>query len=168
MECFEDLEICAKCGGRCCKNKPGATLPEDFGAPNQKEMQCRIKVALKTGRWTIDWWEGDPRYPNISLAKQWDNPKKYLHTARYIRPAEKEKEGRLTDASWGGECTFLTDKGCEIFDTRPSGCRGVKPVANDHCPAIYASTQDCAIAWIKYTNLLDIVYSEVRKENKQW
>src|SRR5262245_49881544 len=46
-------ELCARCQGHCCKSNPGATSPEDWGAPNVTEMIRRIADGLDSGRWVV-------------------------------------------------------------------------------------------------------------------
>ena len=55
---LENKEMCAKCGGRCCKRMPGANSPKDFGLPNES----LLKQALESGNYAIDCWDGDPRW----------------------------------------------------------------------------------------------------------
>lgn len=58
---FQAPEICAACGGACCRRAPGIAHPEDFGAPDRADLRRRVEAALASGRWAVDWWEGDPR-----------------------------------------------------------------------------------------------------------
>ena len=140
---YERPDLCGPCGGQCCKTAPGAALPEDFGVGTD-EFESRIRSALATGRWAIDWWEGDPR----------DDGDGELDEAYYLRPATVGDEGRKFHGGWGGRCTFLGASGCEIFDNRPSGCRGLEPVSTDKCVVRRASKQDAAIAWIPFSSKL--------------
>ena len=119
MKNYLNPKVCKKCGGRCCQRMPGSCLPADFN----KDM-VMVKAALVSGRYCIDWWEGDPRKGRNSLSR-----------AYYIRPAGKGKEGQLTDPTWGNiACTFLTDEGCILEpDERPAGCRLLEPVKKEDC-----------------------------------
>ena len=140
-------KVCGSCGGKCCKRMPGSALPSDFGAGDNGDVGSALLDALLSKRWAIDWWEGDPR-----------DSKDELHVAYFLRPATKGREGRLHDASWGGECTFLTQTGCSLtFERRPSECRGLVPneVAPGNCTSDPATTkQQVAIAWIPYDSLI--------------
>lgn len=109
-------------------------------------MAERLREAFKTGRWALDWWEGDPRRECNDLL-----------IAYYVRPAMKGYEGETLHAGWTGECTHLTKRGCELeHDTRPLGCRGLKPKAsvNGRCIVQYGSKEDMCIAWIPYHGVL--------------
>jgi len=65
-------------------------------------------VALASGRWTLDWWEGQTPAPY------------------FVRPAIKGHEGRLFHLGCGGECTFLGPGGCELR-RHPLQCRLLRP-----------------------------------------
>ena len=141
----EDKEVCAKCGGMCCRWCPGSCFPDDF--KSEKEI---IK-ALNTERYAIDWWDGD------ATGKD-ERDKTY-----YIRPAIKGREGRLWHPAWGGECTFLTNSGCTLeFDKRPKSCRMLIPNPNIEEDGFGSCTmedafdkQEACIEWLKYEKLFE-------------
>ena len=160
-----DLETCGRCGGACCKGLPGSAMPEDFGAPDLAAMVERITAALATGNWTVDWWEGDPEEEEAEYESAFDQfLGGYLAQfaefgAPFVRPATTKARGEKRDPSFGGRCVFLSDtRGCEIFDQRPSGCRGLKPrrdrVERRGCEVVHSSKQDAAIAWKPYAEML--------------
>ena len=124
---YVNEEMCAACGGQCCKRLPGIASPEDFSLPDTTQLI----EALKSGKWAVDWWEGNnPLY--------------------FVRPATKDAIGELFDPSWGGECVFLTEKGCSLpHDQRPSGCRLLEP-KEPHCIAHGAGKEEAGLAWEKY------------------
>lgn len=125
--------ICAPCGGKCCETLPGSAFPENFPTPEA------LQAALATGRWAIDWWEGDAREGHSELSR-----------TLYIRPATKGQEGERFDASWGGECTFLGANGCELKPSqRPLECLGLEPSRGSSC--LQRNGRDkraAAIAWL--------------------
>lgn len=142
QEGFLDEDLCRTCGGKCCKSYPCANLPEDFGE-TEDEVKTAVRAAISTGRWAIDWWEGDPTGGNRS-------------TACYVRPAVKGMEGRTHDPSWGGSCTFLSPTGCELsYEERPSGGRLLEAQENPQDCIIHgASKKEACIAWLPYNNWL--------------
>lgn len=148
---LENPEICSLCKGKCCKELPGCCFPEDFGEP----LEEKAKIALASGKYAIDWWEGDPRENQEELS-----------AAMFIRPAIKGKEGILADPSWGGECTFLTKMGCSLpADSRPTGCKTLEPKRiNDKtlkCVGHPGSDKrEAAIAWIPYQEFLSQIKGE--------
>ena len=133
---MEALEICAVCEKPCCKEMPGACIPADFGTPNLP----KLFDALESGKYTIDWWEGNPK----PMAEQDDESR--LREARergyFIRPATKEESG---------ECVFLTEKGCELpLKKRPAQCRAMVPAGGECEPPKGFSKQEIAQAWWPY------------------
>lgn len=126
MKEYPPTKQCQICQKVCCKLLPGACVPEDLMRMySGGTLEEAVNAALKSGRFSIDWYEGGlPSY--------------------FIRPATKGKEGVVRDPSWGGICTFLTNKGCSLeFEKRPLICRALKPgkEANDICrtPSIKGS-----------------------------
>ena len=85
MKTYQNKDICTKCGGGCCKQLPGGVSPADLTEVTKESL---LKL-LQTGKYAIDWWEGD--YPEY-----------------FIRPAIKNCSS-IFDPTWGGECVFLTD-----------------------------------------------------------
>lgn len=148
-------DLCAPCGGKCCKSLPGINAPEDFGA-TKKEMLGRIVEALKTGRYSIDWYEGDPR----PVKKQ------KLELVRFVRPATKHAVGKLLDPSWGGECTFLTENGCSFeHDQRPFGCRSLEP-GESVCIDRGGEKAGAAMRWIPFQGLLNKAIKIIQDDDK--
>jgi hypothetical protein len=139
---FVNKIICSECGGECCKKMPGSCYPEDFGLPGDFSS---LDVALNSGKYAIDWWEGDARGDMEELSK-----------THYIRPATKDKIGVLYDPSWGGECVFLAKDGCVLKeDKRPLGCKKLEPKKNTKCVTHdNVNKRNAAIAWIPYQEKL--------------
>lgn len=158
---FEDTiqpNICAPCGGACCKNMPGTTAPEYWGAPDRDEMLSRLTEALRTGRWAIDWWEGDPR-PKPAFEQEKDEDEDFVYIRGfYVRPATVGKEGYTFDSSWGGRCTFHTDSGCSHEpENRPEGCLALTPGAGGkgcYYPDNRENKQGHAIRWFPYHDVI--------------
>lgn len=139
---FENKSLCSKCGGKCCKSLPGAAYPEDFEMDKGPE---KLQAAIQSGKWAIDWWEGDP---GDGLEE----------TAYYVRPATKDNIGKIYDASWGGECVFLTPDGCMMeIKGRPRECRELEPKKGKAKCISHNGTskRDSALAWRKHFGILD-------------
>jgi len=139
---YENTGICTTCGGKCCNEMPGACFPSDFGLPGDL---TKLNKALKSGKYTIDWWEGDPR-----------SDKHEFNRGYFVRPAIKGKLGIRHDPSWGGVCCLLENNACILSpDERPLNCQKLEPVSNGSC----ITHDDCdkqkaAIAWIPYYEIL--------------
>lgn len=95
-------DLCAKCGGLCCQQCPGLTVPSDF-----KDNDA-ILAAIKSGRWCLDWYEADGTFEQGDVY--------------FVRPSIKGREGKTRHAAWGGECTFLGPDGC-TSGIKPHQCR---------------------------------------------
>lgn len=136
---FLATEICAACGGKCCKRLPGAVYPSDI----EPTTAGAIATLLKTGKYVVDWWEGDPR------GLSWDNPDR-VDVGYFIRPATVGCT-RIEDPSWGGICTFLGTRGCKLeFGSRPLGCRMLEPRADKDCECHGFDKLHATMAWLPY------------------
>jgi len=118
MENNENTSLCSACG-ECCKRMPGIVHPNELEEITVESLSQMIKDGYQ-----FDYWEGNitglPEHEEI--------------TAYYLRPQTKRSVGKVIDASWGGECVFLTETGCsKAFDQRPTQCRALKPEANGNC-----------------------------------
>lgn len=134
-----NYELCADCGGKCCKVLAGGAFPEDFKLP----LLDSLVGALCSGDWAVDWWEGDPRKGKNELA-----------ICYFIRPAHTNAVGEVKDPSWGGVCVFLTDIGCKLPEQdRPKSCRHLKPIAeaDGSCTSGKGTNKEStALAWLPY------------------
>lgn len=138
---FEAPDLCTPCGGRCCKHAPGLAMPNEFG-DTKEEIKNEVRRILKSGQWSIDNWEGDPR------------PDGELYIVYYVRP-KMIHETFILNNSWYGACVFHSPAiGCMIFENRPSECRGLKP-GKDRCKSEHSTKKDCVIAWIPYQEMLE-------------
>lgn len=140
---YEDKEICAACGGKCCKTLGGAAFPEDilrlFGEP----LEAAVSKALASGDWVIDWWEGDPREGINEIDRGY-----------YVRPRSEGDDG-LFCPSWGGRCLLLTPNGCRLpLHLRPITCRALEPVADGKCILHAGGKREAALAWLGYHSIL--------------
>lgn len=122
---------------------PGSASPEDFGAPVRAVMVERATAALASRDWAVDYWEGE--------LKGFESP-------RYLRPATTAGKagGRLIDPSYGGACVFHGLTGCQIFETRPVGCRGLEPGTDSRkCSVRHSSKEEIAAAWGPYQSVIE-------------
>jgi Fe-S-cluster containining protein len=130
---------CKKCGGRCCQSMAGSYHPDDFKA-HPVINACLIKLHLHTGKYAIDWWEGDPT----------DGKRQKTY---YLRPRHKNEPA--IKGSWGGHCIHWTaKKGCDLKESeRPYECRMLVPKPTFQCSTLAkdkADKKNCAIAWYPY------------------
>lgn len=132
----QNADLCAPCGGKCCKRAPGKYVPSDFGA-SKDEIIANVAAALAAGTTALDYYEAHDDIPNIY----------------FPRPAIVGYEGMQVHASWGGQCTHLQPNGCAMtFARRPFQCRILQPRAGSLCimPTEYSTTLDIASMWREY------------------
>jgi len=158
----ESPSSCGVCAGACCKNLPGTTAPQEWGRTRQEIFENVVK-ALRSKRWTIDWWEGDPR----DVRGQSRTPGALTQTY-YVRPAIKKREGEVFHAGggWGanatGDCSFLGPRGCELpSGRRPVECRALIAGPYNEKEKYHECKGDArygkkmnAMRWIPYQDLL--------------
>lgn len=140
--------LCSSCGGECCKRFPGVSYAHEF--PTLKS----IHTALASGRWTVDWWEGDVTGGNLSVTK-------------YIRPSIKGSEGRIPDPTWQrGACTFHTPQGCSLpVEQRPTECLDVLPSPDFQCYAASGKgKRGAAISWAERQHDIDLAMHYIHND----
>ena len=136
--------LCTTCQGACCKNMPGATSPEDWGAPDVDVMQMHIGKALQSGEFVLAALPERPHEP-------------------YLMPL------RTTTG-----CIFLRKDGCRLPDTkRPEGCRALIPSEDFPSSCHYpkgVSINHFIDRWRPYRNLLDAASEppRIRKRRSIW
>lgn len=147
---FDNPTICKACGGKCCKNQSGALFPIDVGSPPTVEAICDL---LRTGRYVVDWWEGDPREDCDDLGQ-----------AYFLRPATTE-DTKPRSPSWGGQCVFGGPDGCDLeAANRPTQCRALEPSAEGYEKCVqHASKQDACIAWIPHHQIIEAALAIVEE-----
>ena len=97
---MENPQVCRKCGGACCKNKPGVFAPEQFVGI------AGMQVELARGDLIVGYfdYESDSR-PRVF----------------YLRP-RMEKESGPVEEWWPNPspCVYLTQHGCRLsYEARP-------------------------------------------------
>lgn len=152
---YDNLSLCQKCGGECCKNFPGCVLPSKDNPTEQ------ARKLLASGYYTLDWWIGDPRHENSSPCVSCPDGMKcdsdecqehkigWIDRAYYIRSKMQDEEG-LFNAGWGRvPCVFWTEKGCKLpSNERPDECQLLEPSTENCIMHDGASKKDCCLAWL--------------------
>lgn len=152
MKNNENKSVCSSCQGKCCKTFPGIVSPEDL-----KEITVESLSEMFKNGYQFDYWEG-----NLT-----GNPEHDDLTFYYLRPQTKKSVGRIVDASWGGECVFLTESGCsKEFDQRPAQCKALKPSEDLKCyfPDKKYDKETMIKSWIPHNEIIvktiDKIYGE--------
>ncbi len=164
---YENKEVCAECGGECCKVFPGLCLPGDFGKP--ADRRGRITDALRTGKYCLERHLGDPRSRRWCVA----NSDSMVEEVLYVRPAVVGSEGRLVDSIHFDEatCTFHNGLiGCELLPkARPYECRVWEPRGNPERCIRHGlkMKKDVVIRWIPYQQMLREIVASIQADLAQ-
>ena len=130
---YPPTEMCAECGGYCCKHMGCHYSPADFSDLSFEALKSQIEK----GRISIDWWVSG-------------GTREYYLRARHVgEPVVK--------GSWGGRCVNLTDTGCSLsWEERPLGGKALKPQdrLGGGCTTSYSKEQ-CKDDWKPYTVVLE-------------
>ena len=129
---YPPTEICAVCGGYCCKHMGCHYSPTDFSDLSFEALKSQIEK----GGISIDWWVSG-------------GTREYYLRARHVgEPVVK--------GSWGGRCVNLTDTGCSLsWEERPLGGKALKPQSKvgEGCHGYYSKEQ-CKDDWKPYAQVL--------------
>ena len=143
----EDKNICAECGGGCCKSYAGAYHPADLRHEITEEfLESLFDSAIEIPPVSIDWYE---------------NFNEYGRKGFYIRP--RHVGGDEVDPSMGAPCALLTPTGCSLdWEHRPWQCRVLKPEKNHVCGGPDGKLL-AAEAWDPYHDILEKLYNKYNK-----
>lgn len=142
---YEDKEICAACGGFCCKKSGCDYAANDFVSINKK----RLLEILEEGNVSI------VGATNIITLK---NGKKICDPFLYLRARNTGRD--VVDIfSFKTQCSMLREDGCEYdYTTRPSGGKNLIPkgLDEDGLPLCHGaeSPLKIALSWKPYQSLL--------------
>lgn len=147
-----NLEMCTACNGVCCKTYAGIYIPNDL---KMEITENTLKALLDSGKYAIDWWEGDTRGGS-------------LNQTFFLRPRH-ENESAIK-GSWGGCCVNFTNGiGCSLDpNNRPYQCRMLIPeydflTRKQNCYSAVkdkATKCDCADAWYSYQDIMQKVVDD--------
>lgn len=118
---MENLEICKKCGGKCCKKSGCDYLPSDFTDLSFKGLMDKLA-------------EGNISVVSaIKFEKLLHNGRIYVNPFLYLRARNKNRE--IIDLlSMKTTCSLLTEEGCKYsYEERPSMGKNLIPVDGVRC-----------------------------------
>jgi hypothetical protein len=118
---YENPTICTTCQGICCKYYPGFYHPSQLGNTHQEIKKTLISM-IKTGNFSIDRWEGDPR------------PDGHLDHVLMLRPRGRNKPVIHYPFFEPTFCIFLDLIGCILQPPdRPMQCQQLEPTRDHQC-----------------------------------
>lgn len=136
----ENLEICQKCGGYCCKKSGCDYVPEDFSEISLNYLLSKLDEGYISIVSAVDF-----RYlPNGKIV---NIPFLYLRARNRNRPIVDLLSMKTT-------CASLTENGCNFtYEERPTGGKNLTPVDQGIC---YPKENpiDLIIRWERYQDVL--------------
>ena len=147
---YENLSLCAECGGNCCKNTGCGYLPQDFENMNFETLKNKVDGG------------------NISITARFAPYSKngIIISANPILFLKERNEGRgiIDIFSMGRPCASLTDKGCSHpFESRPSDGKNLIPGKN-RCESIYPFENQLE-DWSKFQKVMQRLYRNYAKHS---
>lgn len=143
----EDRSICARCGGHCCRTRPGIEGPERF--LESPDPAASLAALLSGGRWVLELHLGVPYQPGETAP----DPDRII---RYPRPAtvNEQRQPGLDPLPETGDCIFLEHGGCSLpFHDRPRLCRELVPDICLECESPWGR-REAALAWLPCQELI--------------
>ncbi len=134
---YQNPDMCAKCGGKCCKRCGCFFSPDDFSVLNFEALVNEIEK----GYITIELIDLDQFYmEGFAWVMRMRNKNGPIVERRMIRP--------------NSECIMLTERGCAFgYEHRPTGGRLLIPCEHGECESDY-STEKAIREWLNYQRLL--------------
>lgn len=166
IENNERPDLCAACGGACCRTRPGIEAPGRF--LSAADPEGALAAALDSGDWLLaehmglPWVDGVPppeedRYRVI----RYPRPATVVERAASGALAGKAPEGRAEEAGFS-DCVFLEPGGCRLpFPDRPRMCRSLEPAADGDCVASWGR-REAALAWSRHQGLVEAAVRRAR------
>lgn len=145
----ERPDLCAACGGACCRTRPGIEAPGRFlAAP---DPAAALADALRSRDWLLAEHVGVPWTDGVPPPDE-----DRYRLLRYPRPAtveEREAGGALPPGGFA-DCVFLAPTGCRLpFEERPRMCRSLEPATDGECVATWGR-REAALAWQHHQELV--------------
>src|SRR5512133_1609761 len=145
----ERPDLCAACGGACCRTRPGIEAPGRFLAA--EDPVAALAEALRSRDWLLAEHVGLPWVDGVPPPDE-----ERYRVLRYPRPAtvaEREAGGPLPPGDFA-DCVFLAPGGCRLpFPERPRMCRSLEPSADGDCVAAWGR-REAALAWREHQEIV--------------
>lgn len=145
----ERPDLCAACGGACCRTRPGIEAPGRFLAA--EDPAEALAAALRSRDWLLAEHVGVPWVNGVPPPDE-----ERYRVLRYPRPAtvaERAVGAPLPPGDFA-DCVFLAPAGCRLpFPERPRMCRSLAPSADGDCVAAWGR-REAALAWREHQDLV--------------
>jgi len=142
----EHRTLCARCGGQCCRTRPGIEAPERFLA--QPDPAAALAALLIQNEWGLETHYGVPYTPGVTAP----DPDRIIKYPRPLTIGEQDSEN--TDPSRSDDCIYLTPTGCSLtFEARPRMCRELVPDSCFECESPWGR-REAALAWLLHQDMV--------------
>ena len=152
----ERPDLCAACGGACCRTRPGIEAPGRFLAA--EDPAEALAAALRSRDWLLAEHVGIPWRDGVPPPDE-----ERYRVLRYPRPAtvaERAAGGPLPPGEFA-DCVFLSPSGCRLpFQERPRMCRSLQPSADGDCVAAW-DRRSAALAWREHQGMIAAALSRL-------
>jgi Fe-S-cluster containining protein len=149
IENNERPDLCAACGGACCRTRPGVEAPGRFlAAP---DPAAALASALASRDWVLAEHVGVPWVNGVPPPDE--DRYRLLH---YPRPATLSERDAGCQIAGGeaADCVFLEPGGCRLpFPDRPRMCRSLEPSPGGDCVATW-DRRAAALAWLPHQDVI--------------
>jgi Fe-S-cluster containining protein len=146
----ERPDLCAACGGACCRTRPGIEAPGRFLAA--EDAAAALAAALRSRDWLLAEHVGVPWVNGVPPPDE-----ERYRVLRYPRPATVAERAAGTPLPPGGDfadCVFLAEAGCRLpCHARPRMCRSLAPSADGDCVAAWGR-REAALAWREHQDVV--------------
>lgn len=142
----EHQTLCARCGGQCCRTRPGIEAPERFLA--LPDPAAALATLLSQTEWVLETHYGVPYTPGVTAP----DPDRII---QYPRPATMSEQGKdSVDITAADDCIYLTPTGCSLaFEARPRMCRELIPDSCFECETPWGR-REAALAWLHHQDII--------------
>lgn len=142
----EHKTVCARCGGQCCRTRPGIESPERFMA--LPDPSAALATLLLQRKWGLETHYGVPYTPGVTAP----DPDRIIKYPRPMTVGEQDPDNK--DHSHPDDCIYLTPTGCELsFEDRPRMCRELIPDSAFECETPWGR-REAALAWLPYQDII--------------
>lgn len=152
-------EVCAKCGGKCCKQAPCHYATNDFDDLTYHGLK---KIIKKLGYISILKMSGEVAEVCLDLFE-------YNRPDFYVLRVRTKGMGIATEAkkiSEKDKCMMLTDHGCKLsYEERPYGAKMLIPREKQRCMQLYGM-DECTADWRPYQDVLRRLYRYFDRQQK--
>ena len=142
----EHQTLCARCGGQCCRTRPGIEAPDRFLA--LPDPAAALAGLLARSEWVLETHYGVPYTPGVTAP----DPDRII---QYPRPATMSEQGTTSvDIIAADDCVYLTPTGCnQPFESRPRMCRELIPDSCFECETPWGR-REAALAWLHHQDII--------------